>query len=158
MTNVPDGSTIVIQGTVTDQSPGKPGTPAIADNDQNAWMNYLYEQQPKPDHAAGVPVKLTATGPDGSHVTIGTATSDTLGHYSMTWTTSGQGLFTIAAEFEGTNSYWGSTAETSIVVGAAAGSGTTTTSAAPIDLYIIVATIVILIAIALATVVIRRKA
>jgi hypothetical protein len=120
-------------------------------------MNYLYEQQPKPDHASGVQVRLVATGPDGNHVDIGTVTSDSLGHYSIAWTTSGQGLYTIAAIFDGTDSYWGSTAETSIVVGSAAGGGTTTASGAPLDLYIIAATIVILIAIALATVVLRKK-
>ena len=36
------GSSVLIQGTVTDQSPGAKGTPAISDERQSAWMEYLY--------------------------------------------------------------------------------------------------------------------
>jgi hypothetical protein len=147
MTTVAVGSNIVIQGTVTDQSPGKPGTPAVSDLDQNAWMNYLYEQQPMPTHATGVTVKLFATAADGNHVEIGSATSDISGHFAFSWAApSNQGMYTITANFEGTNSYWGSSAVTSIVVGAAAGgSTTTTTSGVSADMFYALAAVIIIV-------------
>ena len=55
------GSSLVIRGTVTDQSPGKTclgipaaGTPAISDANMREWMNYLYGQQAMPTNATGV--------------------------------------------------------------------------------------------------------
>jgi hypothetical protein len=167
LTAVAPGTSIVIQGTVTDQSPGKPGTPAISDKDQGAWMNYLYEQQPQPDHVTGVPVWLIATGPDGSHTTIGTVTSDAAGHYAAAWNPTGQGLYTIAAVFEGTNSYWGSTAETSIVVGSAPNPSPTSpqpsTPTVPpggiggSELFLIIAAIVVIIVVVAVAVLLRRR-
>ena len=54
-TAIPEGSSVLIKGTVTDQSPGKTclgipakGTPAIADASMSEWMEYLYQQQPMP--------------------------------------------------------------------------------------------------------------
>ena len=63
---------------MTDQSPGAKGTPAIADANMQAWMEYLYEQQAMPTNAKGVEVTLTAIDPNGN-THIGTATSDTSG-------------------------------------------------------------------------------
>jgi hypothetical protein len=45
----PEKSTILLEGTVTDQSPGAEGTQAISDDDMTAWMEYLYMQQTKPN-------------------------------------------------------------------------------------------------------------
>ena len=52
------GQTIVIEGTVTDQSPGQPGTACISDEDQSAWMEYLHMQKLIPADAKGVDVSL----------------------------------------------------------------------------------------------------
>ena len=82
----PFGSEVLLQGTVTDQSPGALGTPAIADADQEAWMEYLYMQQPMPFNVTGVPVSLDAYDPNGNLVHIGTATSDGSGHFSYIFT------------------------------------------------------------------------
>ena len=94
---------------ITDQSPGDTnigvpmaGTPAIADQYMDDWMAYLLMQHPKPADATGVPVHLTAVGPDGSTVEIGTVTSDANGIYKTMWTPNTAGAYTIHASFDGT--------------------------------------------------------
>jgi hypothetical protein len=59
------GNSILIKGTVTDQSPAQRGSPAIADASMTACMEYLHMQQPKPTNATGVKVTLTAIDSDG---------------------------------------------------------------------------------------------
>jgi hypothetical protein len=114
------GSNVVIQGTVTDQSVGAKGTPAIADADMSEWMAYLYMQKGLSTDAKGVPVKLTAVDPNGNTVDIGTVTSDMGGNYAFMWTPTMEGMYSIGATFEGSGSYYGSYAETHIAVSKAA--------------------------------------
>ncbi len=128
---VSQGQPVLLQGTVTDQSPGQTclgipaaGTPAISDASMSDWMAYLYSQQPKPNNATGVPVKLTAIDPNGNWQNIGTTMSDDHGVYSITWVPPVPGTYRVTATFEGTNSYYASDAETSFLV-------TTAPSAAP---------------------------
>ncbi len=130
-TAVPKGTSVLIQGTVTDQSPGQTclgipaaGTPAISDASMSQWMEYLYMQQPEPTNATGVPVTLTAIDPNGNTQNIGTVTSDTLGTYGVSWTPPVPGLYTIVANFAGSNSYYSSLADTRFVVAAAAAAAT----------------------------------
>jgi len=162
------GNAVTIQGTVTDQSPGAKQlvedgkfniVPAIADTYQSVWMSYLYEQQPLPNSfpcdTAGVQVTLSATDPTGKTIDIGTVTSDASGHFAISWTPPGQGLYTITAAFKGSNSYYASSDETSIAISSTTASSATT--ALPLDTLIIVATIIIIIVIIIAAVVITRK-
>jgi len=121
---VQQGTSVLIQGTVTDQSPGqtclgKPakGTPAISDANQEVWMEYLYEQQAFPANAIGVKVHLTAIDPNNNFQDIGYATSDTNGNYGISWTPPVPGTYKIAANFEGSNSYGPSSASTYLLVG-----------------------------------------
>jgi outer membrane protein assembly factor BamB len=113
------GESVLIQGTVTDQSPGAKDTPAIADINQQAWMEYLYQQQAKPTNAAGVPVRVTATDPNGNSQSIGTVNSDASGNYAIMWTPPVPGVYKVTAAFEGSNSYWGSSAEIAFGITAA---------------------------------------
>jgi len=154
---VTKGSSVIIEGSVTDQSSGQQGTPAISDEDMGSWMEYLKMQKPIPASAKGVPVTLTATGPDGKVINIGAVTSDMSGLFSCMWTPSVEGKYTFIATFAGSDSYGSSSAETAIGVTAAASTTETTTTSAPLDLYIIVATIVIIIAIAIVGMMILRK-
>ena len=57
-----------ITGTVTDDTPsGKDqGTPAISDASMDSWMAYLYQQQPFPTDATGVPITLDTIDPNGN--------------------------------------------------------------------------------------------
>ncbi|XES78399.1 MAG: PQQ-binding-like beta-propeller repeat protein [Candidatus Bathyarchaeia archaeon] len=131
------GSTVLIEGTVTDQSQGAQSTPAISDSDMTAWMEYLYMQQTKPADATGVIVHLTATDPNDNTQDIGTATSNALGNYAFEWTPPVPGLYTVTATFEGSDSYYRSEAGTAFIVSEAtattpatsASAGTTTPAA-----------------------------
>jgi hypothetical protein len=154
---VTSGTAMMITGTVTDQSPGQKGTPAVSDGDQSAWMAYLHMQKPMPS-ATGVQVTLTAIAADGSSTNIGTVTSDAAGMFKKSWTPTNTGEYTIVASFGGTESYGGSFAESAVVVTAAPAAPTqTTTTASNTDTYIIVATIVIIIFIVIAIVVLRKR-
>jgi len=105
------GDNILIQGTVTDQSPGAKGTPAIADASQEAWMEYLYEQQAQPANATGVLVHVTAMDPNGNSQDLGNTTSDASGNYALMWTPPVPGIYKVTASFTGSNAYYGSSAE-----------------------------------------------
>ncbi|MCW4018255.1 MAG: hypothetical protein NWF00_06215 [Candidatus Bathyarchaeota archaeon] len=109
---ITQGSQVLIKGTVTDQSPGAIGTPAIADENMDSWMEYLYQQQAKPEDANGVKVHLTAIDPNGNFQDLGTATSDITGNFAIMWQPPVPGLYTVTAEFAGSKSYWPSSAET----------------------------------------------
>ena len=100
------GTSVLIQGTVTNQSPGQiflgvpaTGTPAISDARMSQWMEYLYQQQPIPGNATGVPVRLTAIDPNGNTQNIGTVTSDMTGLFSAMWTPPVPGKYTIIASW-----------------------------------------------------------
>jgi hypothetical protein len=153
------GSNIVISGKVTDQSSGQPGTPAIADSSMGGYMAFIKEQQQCPADLRGVPVKLTAQASDGSTIDLGTVVSDASGYFSATWAPTNAGMYHVTANFQGTDSYGSSFAETSFYANAAQSSsqGTTTPAASNTDMYILVSTIVIVIVIAIAVVVISRK-
>jgi len=124
MTTVPLGTGVLLQGTVTDQSPGQTclgipaaGTPAIADEYMNHWMEYLYMQKPKPTDATGVTVFLQAMKSDGTVIDITHVQSDIMGHYEYTWNPPTADTYKILATFEGSNSYFSSSEQTGLSVG-----------------------------------------
>ena len=98
------------------RSTRRKGTAAISEESMTAWMGYIYEQQPKPNNATGVPVHLTAIDPNKNYQDIGIATSDALGNYAISWTPPVSGLYKVTATFEGSASYGGSAAGTSFLV------------------------------------------
>jgi hypothetical protein len=157
---ITQGNSVLIKGTVTDQSPGAKDTPAIADDSMQAWMEYLYEQQAMPTNAKGVEVTLDAVDPNNNYIHIGTATSDTSGTYSYMFTPEVPGKYTIIATFAGSKSYWSSYAETAIGVSEAPPAPAAPEPAPaqpPLDMYLLYATIAIIIAVAIATLLLLRK-
>ncbi len=164
---------ITITGTVVDKSPGAQqptqnamfpnGLPCISDDSQGQWMEYVYEQQPMPTNATGVPVTISVIDSNQNLRTIGTATSDASGTYSMTWTPDISGNFTIIADFAGSNSYYSSSAETHIYASSPVASTPTATAQADIAtngnvmMYIVAVGIAIIIAIAIVGVLLLRK-
>jgi hypothetical protein len=122
---VTKGNSILLKGTVADTSAAQNGTAAISDESMTAWMEYLHMQQPKPTNATGVQIHLTALDANGNIEEIGTTTSDMNGIYKIGWTPPIEGEYTIYANFEGSESYYGSQAETVLLVSTAA------TSASP---------------------------
>jgi hypothetical protein len=151
------GSSVLIKGTVTDQSPGAKDTPAIADESMSPWMEYLYMQQPRPQNATGVEVSLDTLDPNGNFVHIGTATSDMSGTYSYMWKPEVPGKYTVIATFVGSKSYGSSYAETAIGVDEAPPATAMPEYPQPIDNTLTIVGTGIAIIIAIAIVLIRRK-
>ena len=150
------GSSVLVEGYVTDQSPGETrqgipaaGTPAISDEDMSAWMEYLYQQQPKPSDAKGVDVTISVLDPNGNFYDVGTATSNIEGFYSTMFTPPVPGKYTVYATFTGSNSYYSSSALTAINVEEApvATAEPTPVPASAADLYFLPMSIGIIVAI-----------
>ncbi len=113
---------VTITGTVTDISAGSQqnavamnfpnGLPCVSDASMSQFMEAVYEQQPMPTNMTGVPVTISVTDSNGNHYNIGTAiSSPTTGFYSLTWTPTIPGNFTVTATFAGTQAYYGSYAQ-----------------------------------------------
>lgn len=165
------GTSILVKGTVTDQSPGQTaqgipakGTPAISDESMTAWMEYLYMQQPKPTNATGVQVIVEVLDPNGNFYEVGRTTSDATGLYSLAFTPEVSGKYTIIARFAGSESYYSSSAATAInVVDAPAGAALATPQpASSSDQYILPGIIGIIVAIVvvgavLALLIVRKR-
>jgi hypothetical protein len=124
-----EGDRVLVEGMVTDISPGTEeyvnsarfpnGVPAISDQDMSAWMEYLYQQQPKPSDAQGVTVTISVFDPNGNTPTVGTATCDSDGFFKLAFVPEVPGEYTVIATFAGSESYYGSYDKTAINVEAA---------------------------------------
>ncbi len=110
------GSSVIVEGTVTDQSPGAMGAACIADEYMTDWMEYLYMQQACPQNAMGVEVKLEALDPNGNFYEIDRTTCDQTGYYSFMFEPEVPGKYTLIATFEGSDGYYSSYATTTIGV------------------------------------------
>jgi hypothetical protein len=163
LTSITAGTGLTIQGSVLDQSPAQPGTPAVADSSMSEWMDYLHMQNASllnnPPKPAGVSVTLSALDPNGNTIPIGTTTTDSAGNYGISFAPTISGMYTITAEFTGSNSYWPSSSETKLTVIDAPESSTAPPLSAnpPFELYIIGSTIAIIVAIAVAVLLIKKK-
>jgi hypothetical protein len=143
------GSKFVIRGTVTDTSPGTKqheqtirfpnGVPAVSDESQSAWMQYVYMQKPFPTDIVGVEVSIDVIDVNGNYRNIGTTTSDTNGFYSFEWQPDIEGKYTVYASFGGSESYWPSHAVTAFAVDPAAATPAPTESPAEsmADMYFV---------------------
>jgi outer membrane protein assembly factor BamB len=163
------GRSLVISGTVLDVSAGTQqeavkanfpyGVAAVSDASQSAWMEYLYQQQPMPTSATGVPVSIDVLDSNGNYRNIGTATTDLSGTFRFTWKPDIPGNYTVVATFPGSESYYPSYAETGFVVDPAAPTPSPPQYPVPIDytMSIIGATVVLLIAIAIVGILLLRK-
>jgi len=110
------GESIIIEGTVMDQSPGQPGTPAISDEDMSAWMEYLHMQKPIPADVKGVDVSIDVIDANGNFRNIGTTSSDIAGKFALMWEPDIPGQYTLIASFAGSESYGSSFDQTYIGV------------------------------------------
>jgi hypothetical protein len=163
MTGVTVGDSLVIRGTVTDVSPGTQqdalklrfpnGVPAVSDANMSDWMGYVYEQFPTPTNVNGVQVTIDVIDANGNYRNIGTTTSDSSGMFTFAWTPDITGSYTVIATFAGSQSYYGSSAESSFVASAAAPTASPYPVAAnPLpstEMYIAVAAAAIIVAIAI---------
>ena len=119
------GDTVLIEGTVLDQSPGQPGTPCVAKESMTLQMEHIHIAQPLDgiyhnETITGVPVTLTAIDSAGVVSTIGTTTTNGYyGTFSFAWTPPSEGTYTVTASFAADDSYGSSSAATSVTVGPA---------------------------------------
>ena len=122
---VPLGSSVLIKGTVTDDCAGAKRlvqegkfniVPAVADEYMSEWMEFLYMQQECPEEGEGVEVVITTYDPNGNTYELGRTTTSLSGTFGCEVSPPVPGLYKIIATFEGTESYYGSYAETYLVV------------------------------------------
>jgi hypothetical protein len=166
------GSSVMITGTVTDQTPTGSrntndmqdftlkGTPAIADEYMGRWMEYLFMDQGMPTDAKGVEVTLDTVDPNGNFVHIGTVTSDITGAYGCLFTPEVPGTYQIIATFAGSKSYGASFAQTYLSVGEAPpATAPPPEYPQPIDftMTIVGTGVAIIIAVVIATILLLRK-
>jgi hypothetical protein len=161
MADITLGSGLVIRGTVMDISAGTTqtqqaadfpnGVPVASDASMSDWMSYVYQQQPCPTNFTGVPVTISVLDSNGNYRSIGTATTDATGTFSLTWTPDIPGNYTVIASFAGTNGYWPSNSETSFAVDPAAPTASPypVTVLPPTEMYIGAAAAAIIVAIAI---------
>ena len=173
MTNVvTEGDNVLVQGMVTDTSPGTEdyalrarfphGVPAVADDNMSDWMLYVYNQFERPADVMGVDVVIEVLDPNGNYYEVGTTTSDATGNFMVDFTPPVPGLYTVIASFAGSKSYYGSFAETFLkVMEAPAETAAPTPTPAPMtDSYVLglgTASLVAIIAIGLVLILMLRK-
>lgn len=163
LTAVTQGQSVMITGTVTDQSPAQPGAACVSKESMTTWMQYLHMQRPIPAGytVIGVPVSINTLDPNGNWVHVADVTTDASGTFSYMFTPRDTGKYIVTAAFYGDDSYGSSSAQTAVgVVEAPAATPTPTPGpeAAPDTTYTIIGVgIAIIIAVVIATILILRK-
>jgi len=170
MTSTALGDSLVIRGTVKDGAPGltvpalavrfPQGVAAVSDASQSEWMRYVWMQFPQPSNATGVPVDIYVIDSNNNYRQIAATVSDASGQFTATWSPDIAGNFTVVASFAGSNSYYGSTAESSFVVGPAPATQAPYPPAQelpPFETYLAIAVIAIIVALAVTTLLLLRK-
>lgn len=164
------GTKLVIQGTVTDISPGTNdasikmrfpnGVAAVSDASQSAWMLYVYKQFEQPTDVTGVPVSIDAVDPNGNYIHLGDTTTDSSGSYSFIYTPETAGAYTIYATFGGSAAYYSSYAQTAMVVQAAAATPEPTQQSTVEQMFVpavgAIIAVIVIIGILLAVLVLRK--
>jgi hypothetical protein len=123
---VPLGKSVLVRGTVTDIAAGTAqdeqaarfpnGVPAVSDESMSDWMEYVYQQRPRPTNVTGVEVVVSVLDPNNNCYEVGRATSDATGFFHCSFTPPVPGEYTVYATFAGSNGYWPSQAETAVTV------------------------------------------
>jgi len=180
-TAVPLGTSVMIQGTVLDQSPGDQGSfqnptqrldsqktvPCVSAASMETQMEYLYMQHPidgllHNEILTGVPVTLSAISSNGTYISIGTTTTNGYsGAYGLAWTPPNEDTYTINANFAADASYGSSMATTTLAVGPAPAEVVIPPQTEPVDntnlLYGVLAAVIIAIIIGLAAVLLALR-
>ncbi len=158
---ITEGESILLTGTVLDQSPGQPNTPCVSEESMTQWMEYIHMQHAVPADVVGVTVSLDAIDPNGNAIHIGNVVSDMSGSFKKLWTPEISGEYTITATFMGSNAYGSSWAEAAVGVVQAPATTTpqpsTQTAEAPIELYFAISTIAIIAAIVVVGFLFRKR-
>ncbi|MEJ2240837.1 MAG: PQQ-binding-like beta-propeller repeat protein [Candidatus Bathyarchaeota archaeon] len=120
------GSSAMISGRVVDTAAGTKqneqaarfpdGVPAVSEASMANWMEYVYQQKPRPQDTVGVDVRIQVVDPAGNYAWIGTATTDSYGNYAYSFIPQMEGLYSIIATFDGSDAYWRSETTTYLKV------------------------------------------
>jgi hypothetical protein len=165
---------VVIKGTIYDISAGSKqdqqaanfpnGIPLAADSVMADWMGYVYQQKPLPTNFVGVNVNIDVLDANGNYRSIGTATTDATGKFSLVWTPDIPGNYQVVASFAGTKGYYPSSATTTFTVmsAPAATSAPTPTPVSIADQYflpmsIVIIVVVVIIGVLLAALMLRKR-
>lgn len=161
------GQSVILTGTVLDQSPAQPGAPCVSKDSMSLLMENLHLQQPiggifGNETITGVPVSLDAVDPNGNNVHIGIVNSEGYsGTFGYTWEPEIPGQYTVTATFMGDDSYGSSFATTYVSVSEAPSETPTATQTPltmpPFEVYTISAVIAIIAAIAVAVLLLRKR-
>jgi len=154
------GQSIMLTGSVLDQSPAQSGTPCVSKDSMGPWMEYLHMQKPIPTDVTGVPISIDAVDPNGNAIHIATVTSDMSGTFGYLWQPEITGEYVITATFMGDDSYGSSWAETHVGVVEAPQETTPTQTPLtmpPFELYTIGTGVAVIIAIAIAVLLLRKR-
>jgi outer membrane protein assembly factor BamB len=172
MAAITQGNSLVIRGTITDESAGSKqdeqlarfptGVPCVSEDSMGDWMEYVYMQKPRPTNTTGVPITISVVDANNNYREIGTAISDADGFFSYNWNPDIEGKFTVVATFAGSEGYWGSRAATAFAVDPAAATPEPTDAppASMTDTYLIsgIAAIIVVIVIGfVVTILMLRK-
>ncbi len=124
------GNSVMITGTVTDQTPNAAlkGTPAISDADQGTWMEYMIQHNIVQPTVTGVPVSIDAIDPNGNPVHIADVFSDQNGVFSYLYTSTVPGAYRITATFAGSQAYGPSSAGAAFGLAEAGSNANTSTN------------------------------
>ncbi len=167
---ISSGQSLVLTGTVLDQSPAEQGKACVSAQSMPTYMEYLHMGLPIDGvghniTVIGVPVSFDTLDPNGNYQHIATVTSDASGAYGYTWTPTTTGQYEVTATFAGDNSYGSSWASTYVAVTTASTTSPTATTV-PITVdaitnsmmsLIIGGVIAIIIAIAIVGIVLYKK-
>jgi hypothetical protein len=121
-TSIPLGDSLVITGTVLDQSPAQPGTPCVSAASMTTQMEYLHMQLPIAGiwnnvTMTGIPVSLDTLDSNNNWKHIGDVTTDAYsGTFGFTWEPEITGQYKVTATFMGDDSYGSSFATTYVNV------------------------------------------
>jgi outer membrane protein assembly factor BamB len=119
-------NTVLVKGSVIDVSAGTQqdeqaarfpnGLPAVSDESMSDWMEYVYQQKPRPTDTVGVEVVVSVIDPNTNCYEVGRATTDANGFFSCEFIPEVPGKYAVFATFEGSEGYWPSQAETGVFV------------------------------------------
>ena len=179
------GQSVVISGTILDQSPGivpasttqagstvqknmrgVQNVACVSKDSMSAYMQYIYGQQPIDGMyhnltITGVPISIDAIDENNAVTHVATVTSDgASGTFGYSWTPSTKGLYKITASFAGDDSYGTSWALTYATVVAATEVVTPPTQPVtfpPYEMYIIGVGIAVILAVAVVGILVLRK-
>jgi hypothetical protein len=164
-----EGDKVLVEGTVIDIAAGTTqheqaarfpdGVPAVSDANMSRWMEYVYMQQPMPDNVVGVEVIISVLDPNNNCYEVARTNSDASGFFSVEFEPEVPGKYTVIATFVGSESYYGSSAETAVFVEEAPQPTPTATPVPqePVGTYFTISTVLIIVAIAIVAFLLLRR-